>query len=44
MLIKYVLLPDLKDTIKISEQQVQEFRENGHTLVRNILSPDEVAI
>lgn len=44
MPVNNVSLPDLNDTIKISEQQVQEFRETGHTIVRNILSEDEVKI
>lgn len=44
MLVKNVLLPDLQDTIKISEEQVQEFRDKGHTIVRNVLSDDEVKI
>lgn len=44
MFVNNVLLPDLKNTITISQQQVQEFRGNGHTLVRNILSADEVRI
>lgn len=44
MLVNDVLLPDLKDTIKIPEQQAQEFRDKGHTIVRHILSDDEVKI
>lgn len=44
MLVNDVLLPDLKDTIKIPEQQAQEFRDKGHIIVRNILSDDEVKI
>ena len=36
-------LPDLDDYIKISEQQIEEFREHGHTLTKGLLSEDEVA-
>src|ERR1044072_5051291 len=38
------LLPDLKDPIKIEQAQIEEFREKGHTLIRNILSKEEVDI
>ena len=37
-----ILLPDLKEPIKIDEEQIKEFREKGHTLIRNILSKEEV--
>jgi ectoine hydroxylase-related dioxygenase (phytanoyl-CoA dioxygenase family) len=37
-------LPDLNETIKIHKEQIKEFREKGHTLLRNILSKDEVSI
>src|SRR6266850_2738504 len=37
-------LPDLKEPIKIHEEQIKEFREKGHTLIRNILSKKEVDI
>jgi ectoine hydroxylase-related dioxygenase (phytanoyl-CoA dioxygenase family) len=37
------MLPDLNDTRKIPEEQIKEFQEKGHTLVRNVLSPEEVA-
>lgn len=36
-------LPSLKDYITIPEEQVTEFRKNGHTLVHNVLSAEEVA-
>lgn len=36
-------LPALDSTMTIDEQQILDFRKNGHTLVRNILSPDEIA-
>src|SRR5436853_3445084 len=39
-----ILLPDLKGSIKIQEEQVKEFREKGHILIRNILSKEEVDI
>ena len=38
------LLPELKKNIKIHEKQIKEFRERGHTLIRNILSKEEVDI
>jgi len=36
-------LPDLNDTIEIPEKQVEEFRKNGHTITRGLLSSQEVA-
>lgn len=36
-------LPLLDDFILIDEQQTAEFREKGHTLVRQVLRPDEVS-
>lgn len=36
-------LPDLTERIEISREQMLAFRENGHTLVKNILTPIEVA-
>src|SRR5436853_816061 len=38
------LLPDLNERKEIHEQQIKEFREKGHTLIRNILSKEEVDI
>ena len=35
-------LPDLSDYISVSQQQIEEFRKNGHTLIHNILSPEEI--
>lgn len=35
-------LPALDKGIKISQQQIKEFQKNGHTLVRHILSEEEV--
>ncbi len=35
-------LPTLSDFITVSKEQVAEFRKNGHTLIRNILSPEEI--
>jgi ectoine hydroxylase-related dioxygenase (phytanoyl-CoA dioxygenase family) len=35
-------LPDLNHFIKISKQQVDAFRRDGHTLLRNVLHPYEV--
>lgn len=37
-------LSDLKEDIIIPEEQINEFREKGHTLLRNILSKDEVNV
>ena len=37
-------LPNLNDVKKIPEKQIHEFRENGHTITRGLLSPDEVAV
>ena len=36
-------LPALNDYKSISQEQIKDFRENGHVLIRNILSSDEVA-
>jgi ectoine hydroxylase-related dioxygenase (phytanoyl-CoA dioxygenase family) len=36
-------LPDLKDFKTIPAENVNEFLEKGHTLVKNILSPEEIA-
>jgi ectoine hydroxylase-related dioxygenase (phytanoyl-CoA dioxygenase family) len=36
-------LPNLDDFKKIPESQIQEFRENGHTLTPGLLSPEEIA-
>lgn len=38
------LLPQLNSTLNISEENINEFRTNGHTLIKNILSKDEVNI
>ncbi len=39
-----ISLPDLKEPIKIHEEQIKEFREKGHTMIRNILSKEEVDV
>lgn len=36
-------LPPLNDLKEIPEEQIREFREKGHTLVRHLLSAEEVA-
>jgi ectoine hydroxylase-related dioxygenase (phytanoyl-CoA dioxygenase family) len=36
-------LPGLNDLKKISEENIKEFRAKGHTLVRDILSAEEIA-
>jgi ectoine hydroxylase-related dioxygenase (phytanoyl-CoA dioxygenase family) len=35
-------LPDLNDFKSITEEQVRQFRTDGHTLTRGLLSPDEI--
>lgn len=37
-------LPSLNDTRTIPEEQINAFRKDGHTLIRNVLSKDEVAV
>jgi ectoine hydroxylase-related dioxygenase (phytanoyl-CoA dioxygenase family) len=37
-------LPALDEFKSISKEEIKEFRENGHVLIRNILSPDEIAV
>lgn len=36
-------LPALDDYKPVSKEQIQELRENGHILIRNILSPEEIS-
>ena len=36
-------LPELDDIIEIPKKQIEEFRENGHTITRGLLSPEEIA-
>lgn len=35
-------LPDINNTIKIPEENINEFRQQGHTLIKNLLSQKEV--
>lgn len=44
MTISAIPLPDLNDTKPIPDAQIRSFREEGHTLVRNLLSPREAAV
>jgi len=37
-------LPLLDDFKKLSEENINEFREKGHTLVKEVLSADEIAV
>jgi ectoine hydroxylase-related dioxygenase (phytanoyl-CoA dioxygenase family) len=37
-------LPDLNDFKPIPEEQIQQFREEGHTLTPGLLSPREIAV
>ena len=36
-------LPMLDNFVKLPAENIQEFQEKGHTLVKDILSPDEIA-
>ncbi len=36
------ILPMLSDTFKVDEKTISDFQKNGHALVRNVLSQDEV--
>jgi len=38
-----VLLPPLDDFKQLSQENISEFRENGHTLTTQVLSEDEIA-
>src|SRR5690606_28150082 len=38
------LLPQLDNFISIPEEQIQSFRQNGHTLVKGLLTEEEAAI
>ena len=37
-------LPELDVTYRVSPEQAQSYRQNGHILLRNILTPEEVAV
>src|SRR5581483_8403901 len=37
-------LPELNDFKSIPAENIREFAEKGHTLIRNILTPEEIAI
>jgi len=43
MAIKKQSLSELNDLKKIPQKQIEEFKENGHTITRGLLSPEEVA-
>ena len=38
-----IQLPFLNNTIEIDPEQIKEFRKNGHTLICNIISAEELA-
>lgn len=38
-----MVLPNLDNTIALSDDLIQQFRKDGHTLTRNLLSPEEAA-
>ena len=44
MLTDTTKLPALNEYKTITNEEIKEFRENGHVLIRNILSPDEIAV
>src|ERR1700759_1210684 len=37
-------LPELNDFKIVSDESIKEFTEKGHTLIKNILSPEEIAV
>src|ERR1700753_2832514 len=37
-------LPELNDFKIVSGESIKEFTEKGHTLIKNILSPEEIAV
>ncbi|HEX3383913.1 MAG TPA: phytanoyl-CoA dioxygenase family protein [Mucilaginibacter sp.] len=37
-------LPELSDLKQVSAENIKEFAEKGHTLIRGILSPEEIAV
>lgn len=39
----HVTLPDVNNTITLPQEQINKFREDGHTLTRGLLSPEEAA-
>lgn len=39
-----ITLPDLHEPKKIPAQQINEFREKGHTITHGLLSPEEVVV
>lgn len=41
---KEVKLPDLDDFRRIPQQQIDEFKKNGHTVTEGLLSPGEIAV
>jgi len=43
MIKEVIVLPQLDDFKKLPEVNIHEFQENGHTLVKRVLSADEVA-
>src|SRR6201996_9375114 len=37
-------LPELNDFKIVSDESIKEFTEKGHTLIKNILSPEEISV
>jgi len=44
MMLSAITLPELDDFKPVSQQQIQDFQENGHVLIRDILNADEAAV
>ena len=36
-------LPELDNYVKLSDSDITEFSRNGHVLLKQVLSPDEIA-
>ncbi|PYF74722.1 phytanoyl-CoA dioxygenase family protein [Pedobacter nutrimenti] len=41
---KEIQLPDLSSFKTISAEQIEAFKENGHTLIKGVISPQEAAV
>lgn len=44
MAVANAVLPDLSDEYPLSAQQIAEYREHGHILLRGVCSPEEAAL
>ena len=43
MTITEAALPDLSSDYPLTDSQISDYHRNGHTLVRGLVSPDEIA-